>query len=302
MSKLFLLSGFLGSGKTTLLRNLLAWSGDLSDTAILVNEYGQVGIDGELLAQNSVPVTELANGCICCSMRSDLISSLQEIEGLYRPDRIIIEATGLADPYEIRDILAAEQGTKAMDCKVVTVVSADLWECHDMFGPLFFNQLKAADLLLLNKIDLIEDTAIAAYLYEIRQYNPNCPIETTAHCRISPDIFWQLTPQPGQGAKPLISMGDSSLASYSSFAFVSEMPLKRRCFQDFISNLPAMLHRIKGFARLEDEDVFFDYSNGQSTWRPSEKQENTRLTFIGRDIDKQRMLADLQACQLANCQ
>ena len=90
-AQVFLISGFLGSGKTTLIRNIFSWDLDLSDTVVMVNEFGEVGIDGMILGNGPVPVVELTNGCICCSMKAELVQSLREIINLFSPQRILIE-------------------------------------------------------------------------------------------------------------------------------------------------------------------------------------------------------------------
>ena len=104
-AKVVLLAGFLGAGKTTLLKRILSWEGDLSDTVVLVNEFGDVGIDGALLQQAGSDVIELTSGCICCTLAADLIQSLKGIAERFNPKRIMIEATGVADPTSITAVL-----------------------------------------------------------------------------------------------------------------------------------------------------------------------------------------------------
>ena len=96
-----LISGFLGSGKTTLLKRILAWDDDLSGTVVLVNEFGDVGIDGSLLKDSGSDVVELTSGCICCTLGADLRQSLHNIMERFIPSRILIEASGVVDPVSI---------------------------------------------------------------------------------------------------------------------------------------------------------------------------------------------------------
>ena len=104
-TKVIVLAGFLGAGKTTLLQRVLSWETDLSDTAVIVNEFGAVGIDGSLLADACPDIVELTSGCICCSLQVDLNLTLKKIQEQFSPMRIIIEATGVADPRAIVDVL-----------------------------------------------------------------------------------------------------------------------------------------------------------------------------------------------------
>ena len=191
---LLLIAGFLGAGKTTLLRHILRWPGDLSRTAVLVNEFGQIGIDGELLQGFQTPVYELTNGCICCTLQGDLLRTVEEILTKFDPLRLIIEATGVADPFDILGFLKGFRlKSQFSDPKVITVLNADLWPGRDYFGPLFFNQIKAAHLLLFNKVDLLTKEEVPKCLEEVRTVNPVCSIVPTHFCHIDPDVLWTLS-------------------------------------------------------------------------------------------------------------
>ena len=189
--KVILIGGFLGAGKTTLLRHILKWPGDLSKTALLINEFGRVGIDGDLLEGFQTPMVELTNGCICCSIQGDMLKAIEEILDGFHPQRLLIEATGVADPFDIlRFLSTAAVSSRLSPPKVVTVLDADLWEGREYFGPLFFNQIKAADLLLFNKIDLLPKDDIPRCLEEIREINKDCSIIPTYHGQIDPEVLW----------------------------------------------------------------------------------------------------------------
>ena len=141
-AKVVLLAGFLGAGKTTLLKRILSWEGDLSDTVVLVNEFGDVGIDGALLQQAGSDVIELTSGCICCTLAADLIQSLKGIAERFNPKRIMIEATGVADPTSITAVLDQPFIRDVMEHQsTLTVLDADFWEARENFGPLFYRQL-----------------------------------------------------------------------------------------------------------------------------------------------------------------
>ena len=104
-ARILLLAGFLGSGKTTLLKRILSWEADLSDSVVLVNEFGDVGIDGALLKDSGSDVVELTSGCICCTLSADLKLSLEDIWKRFQPKRIFIESSGVADPASIVQVL-----------------------------------------------------------------------------------------------------------------------------------------------------------------------------------------------------
>ncbi|MGE4250037.1 MAG: GTP-binding protein [Parvibaculaceae bacterium] len=176
-----LLTGFLGSGKTTLLRGLLAQPA-MARTALVVNEFGEVGIDHMLLAQSSDNVVEIANGCLCCEVRHDLVHTLF---GLYAGvrngnippfDRIMIETTGLAEPAPILELLAAEEpvARRYRINGVVTVVDLMNAAATLDYHPAAGNQIAAADLICLTKSDLIDPSAFSPLTERIAALNPDC--------------------------------------------------------------------------------------------------------------------------------
>ena len=200
----FLLSGFLGAGKTTLLKRILAWKSDLSDTVVLANEFGDVGIDGDLLKKSGSDVVELASGCICCTLSADLKQSLTRIWEQCKPRRIFIEASGVADPTAILPILMDSPLTDTMMLeKIVTVLDADLWEGREHFGRLFYNQLETAHLILLNKVDQVDKVIVPRYLKEIHEVIPDCQVVPTIRCGIDPATLWTPATPKGLMLKPV---------------------------------------------------------------------------------------------------
>ncbi len=153
-TEVYLLTGFLGAGKTTLLKRLLSLDADLSGTVVIVNEFGDVGIDGLLLKEANSNVVELASGCVCCTLKTDLKVTLERIRSEFNPQRIFIEATGVADPAAIIEVFQDKAFQPTMKIqKVITVLEPDFWASRKNFGLFFLSQLKEADLILLNKID-----------------------------------------------------------------------------------------------------------------------------------------------------
>jgi len=297
-----LIAGFLGAGKTTLLRNILQWPGDLSKTAVLVNEFGKIGIDGELLDGFDSQIIELTNGCICCTLKGDLLKSVKEILDGFHPNRLFIEATGVADPFEILGLLESSQIKKRIgEVKVITVLSGDLWEGREYFGPLFYNQIKAAELLLFNKVDLLPKEDVPRCLQEIRGIKPSCSLVPTHHCRIDPEVFWKLSTKINHETAlylPFVNLDQKSAekAGYTTFAFESSAPFKRDCFSRFIEALPANLYRLKGFALLDDKLFLVNHAGGRTDWQELVKKGTTRLTFVGWEVSENQIIEDLKVC------
>jgi G3E family GTPase len=298
-----LIAGFLGAGKTTLLRRILQWPGDLSRTAVLVNEFGRVGIDGELLQGFQTPVYELTNGCICCTMAGDMVKAVEEILLKYQPLHLFIEATGVADPLEIMLFLhgpVIEPRVKVP--KVVTVLDGDLWEGREFFGPLFYNQIKGADLLLFNKIDLLPAENIPRYLEEVKALNPYCTVLPTEHCLIEPRVLWQPIPAlvrtgeislaPLQGEKH----GNAEELGYLAFAFEEEKPLREACFRQFMKSMPAGLYRIKGYVLLDGRRFFINHVGKKTEWIAMDTHGPTTLAFVGWKIYESEIIDQLKKC------
>ena len=299
---IILIAGFLGAGKTTLLKNILEWPGDLSSTAVLVNEFGKVGIDGELLNGFDTEIVELTNGCICCTMKGDLRKSVKEIMEGFRPSHLFIEATGVADPFEVKDILRSSQLKKHIDSiKIITVVDGDLWEGREYFGPLFYNQIKAAELILFNKVDLLSKEDIPRYLSEVRKINPSCSLVPTHHCQIDSDVLWNpfmKTDQEPEPSFPFVNLIQHSAEEigYVTFSYEDNIPFKRDSFLHFIKSLPIKLYRLKGFALLEDKSVYINHVGGKTEWVELDKKESTRLAFVGWQVSEDQIIKDLQVC------
>jgi G3E family GTPase len=317
---LLLLAGFLGAGKTTLLKRILSWEADLSETVVLVNEFGDIGIDGALLKDSGSDVIELTSGCICCTLSADLHLSLTRLWNRFKPRRILIESSGVADPKSIASVLKAPGLSQYMDHKkTVTVLDADFWEAREVFGPLFYNQLEMADLILLNKIDLAKQEKIPQFLKEIHAVIPGCQVIPTIHCGIDPESLWvAATPKTFQ-LKPIRffhpissnSNTDSSdhhhshqkhdnhtvdASSYVTFSFRDSKIVDETRFKKFIRNLPWEVFRIKGPVRFADRVVMLNFVGGKGEWIPWDGEPETRLAFIGWDINPEEILKQAAFC------
>ncbi|MEO1145674.1 MAG: GTP-binding protein [Cyanobacteria bacterium J06638_22] len=158
-----IITGFLGSGKTTLLNHILSNQDGLK-TAVLVNEFGEIGIDNELIVQSESSddsMVELSNGCICCTINNDLVEAVYRIlEQRDRIDYLVVETTGLADPLPVAlTFLGTELRDLTRLDSIVTVVDAANYSLDLFNSEAAHNQIAYGDILLLNKTDLVEDEA-----------------------------------------------------------------------------------------------------------------------------------------------
>jgi len=298
--KVIVIGGFLGAGKTTLLRHILQWPGDMSKTALLVNEFGKVGIDGELLQGFETPMVELANGCICCTLQRDMLRAVEEILEGYHPERLLIEATGVADPLEVlKFLLDSPLSSRFSEMSVITAVDADLWEGREYFGPLFYNQIRAADLVLFNKVDLLPEDRIPDCLDEIREFNSNCAIIPTYQCRIDPEVFWTLGKNTVSGFHfPRLSESPTTTEAlgFVAFSFEADPSFKESCFRKFVGELPLKLYRLKGHVLLDGKPFFINHVGGKTEWRETGENGSTRLAFVGWQVDPEEFKETLNTC------
>ena len=143
MMNVFLVSGFLGSGKTTLIKHFLnSRMEDIGKTALIVNEVGDIGIDGTLLSGRNVDMIEISSGCICCTLKTDFSDAVQEIHDKVKPDLLIVETTGIAQPGDILDTLCEPplDGYSRLR-SLITVIDADLFKAREVFGSFSIKRL-----------------------------------------------------------------------------------------------------------------------------------------------------------------
>ena len=226
-----LITGPLGSGKTTLLRHILAVQP--GKIAIVMNEFGEIAIDTKVIEGKNVRIAELGGGCVCCSLLGEFEAAVNEIIEKIAPERIVVETTGLAEPealvFNIQEALP--------QCRldgVVSVIDADMLIRFPELGHTTRLQIEGADILLLNKIDLIEPSQIEPLETKLREINPTAAIVRTERCRIDPELLF------GIGRERKIARPEHRhQPEFESFAFTSGKIFSRDCFEDFANGLPA---------------------------------------------------------------
>lgn len=297
------LTGYLGAGKTTLLNRILTDS-HKKRFAVIVNEFGESGIDNELIVDADEEVIEMNNGCICCTVRNDLIRIL---DGLMKRkggfDGIIVETTGLADPAPVAQTFFVDEsvGRRTKLDAIVTVVDAKHVLAELDRAPEAQEQIAFADVLLLNKIDLVTPGEAAAVEARVRRINPYVTIHRTQRCRVD---LSQVLGRDASSLDRILELEPGFLddshdhehdALISSLSLRSPRPVDPARFFAFIRDVtqqygPDML-RTKGilsFANDNDRYVFHGVhmlldGDPQRPWRPNENRES-RIVFIGRNL------------------
>jgi G3E family GTPase len=187
-----IVSGFLGAGKTTLVRHLLHEAQEAGiRLAIVSNEFGELGIDKALLGGSSEVYVELGGGCVCCQLSNELVDTLQMLHERVRPDRIVIETSGVALPFDVHLHLGRDPVRHWVgDDLVVVVVDAEqLRDERDLAGT-FEDQVTSADLLILNKLDLVSPDRLAEIEARLRTIEPEAPLVHAEQGDVDPIILF----------------------------------------------------------------------------------------------------------------
>jgi cobalamin biosynthesis protein CobW len=188
---ILVVSGFLGSGKTTLVRDLLEQAQRAGERlAILTNEFGALGIDEALLRGTTARRVELEGGCICCELSDEMVDELEKLRVEVQPDRIVIETSGAALPYDVQLSLWRPPVSEwAGDDMAAVVVNAEqLAEGRDL-GETFAQQVSAADLLILNQIDRVATASLDALEAQLQEREPEVPIVRACHAQVDPSLL-----------------------------------------------------------------------------------------------------------------
>jgi G3E family GTPase len=307
-------TGYLGAGKTTLLNRILTQPHG-KKYAVIINEFGELGIDDQLVVRADEEVFEMNNGCICCTVRGDLI---RVIGGLMkrkdRFDGMIIETTGLADPAPVAQTFLVDEEVKArtkLDA-IVTVVDARHLLDHIGGGHEVVEQIAFADIILLNKLDLVDEGRRAEVEARVRSLNGFAPIHATRQCDVPLERILD------QGSFDL----DRILASephflehhhhdheseVTSVSFSTERPVVPDRFQAWISGVlreqGADIYRSKGILNVAGSPKRYVFQGVHMQletewglpWRPTDKRDS-RIVFIGRKLDGEALKAGFLAC------
>jgi G3E family GTPase len=293
-----LITGPLGSGKTTLLRHILATRP--AKMAIVMNEFGEIAIDTKVIEGKNVRIAELGGGCVCCSLLGEFEAAVTEIIEKIAPEIIVVETTGLAEPealvFNIQEALP--------QCRldgVVSVIDADMLVRFPELGHTTRLQIEEADILLLNKIDLVDAKQIEPLETKLRKINPSAAIIRTKRCRIDPELLFGIgrerkvtTLEPGS---PIPAIMHKHQPEFESFTFTSDNVFSRDCFERFADTLPANVIRAKGFVRFPDSVQLFNFVAGRWELEPFEA-DRTELVFIGKNIaaEKSTIVHALDEC------
>ncbi|MBK9180987.1 MAG: GTP-binding protein [Acidimicrobiales bacterium] len=266
---LTVLTGFLGAGKTTLLNRILTGSHGRR-VAVLVNDFGSVDVDGDLVVRAEGDVVSLANGCVCCTIRDDLVASvLTVLDRPERPEHVVLEASGVADPMGIVATFNNPGLERLRLDGVLCVVDAEQVFDVEVHRDLKLLQMACADLVVLNKVDLAGPDGVArcrAWLDErfhryrlVESTRGDVPVEVLLGTRLTepgPDdarAGGGASPCPAECPDPAHGHGGNHGAAFGTWTWRSDVPLSAALLRDVAGRLPADVYRAKGIVHTADD-------------------------------------------------
>ena len=246
-------SGFLGSGKTTLVRHLLERAqAEGTRIAVVSNEFGELGIDAALLADSTDDYIELEGGCVCCKLGDELVETLQMLRDTSDPDRIVVETSGVALPYDTlihfwRDPVRHWIGEEA---SVVVIDAQQVAENREIAGT-FEDQVSSADLLLINKMDCVDPSAIEGIERRLRELEPDAPILHSQFGKIDPAVLFPPDPTGRRaGRRSAAAPPAHTHEQFSSEEIAVEAGISPKDCERRLCALGAL--RVKGFVATSD--------------------------------------------------
>ncbi|WP_035177468.1 CobW family GTP-binding protein [Alkalihalobacterium bogoriense] len=295
---IIILNGFLGSGKTTILQSLIQKEQALGHkVGVVMNELGETSIDSFSIPEGT-PMKEMANGCVCCTLQGELSKQLETLVEEYTLDVIFIETTGAAHPVDVMDACTHPLLTSNLWIKaVITVVNAIQWYEQKMsikLKKLLKAQVQYADVIIINKTDLVHEEQHHSVFESLKATNPNAVLLSRSEQELS--TLETLLSRTRRLNEPLEKAHVHDQLHIHTFTVKLPYPLEKQSFLDFIQSLGPNIFRVKGFVQLEGQhDVFlFNYSYESALFEKWPSYCDPVLVFIGENMDKDDILSSLE--------
>ena len=314
-----LLFGFLGSGKTTLVRRILSERGGERPMAVIVNEFGEVGVDGEVIAGNNVNLVELTSGCLCCTLRGSLMSAVEELREKAAVEQIVVEATGVASPGDMLEDLNDSKLAGELDVgPLVTVIDAPKFtRLQEMLGEFYEEQVENADVLVLNKIDLATQEELDQARAAVREINPDAVLlfaergDTDLALLLDgpeSELLAQMKADAGGHPHHGHEHGDDHTHGHEHHddrddhgndyghahahapaeSFVMDAPgeFSRAGLAGAFASMPGNVWRSKGFLTVDGDPSLLQFTMGQLEISSAPARDRPYLVVIGQDLDR----------------
>ena len=306
-----IIGGFLGSGKTSLLTHILSADHGIR-VAVLINDFGEINIDAQLVvAVEGQSTVSLANGCICCTIRDDLLTEVSRLITMETPpEYIVIETSGVSDPAVVAQTFLLDQQHKYVKVEaIISVLDADLSSIPDDYQALARSQVEVADIVVLNKTDLVSAEQLAVMRQYVKQAVPRARMLETTHGRVPVEMFFgvgafEATRRDLDRAEAVNAAHDGGCDSgcrheplapnhgemFTTWTYRTDRPFSLNALQYAVEHLPENIYRAKGKVRLEIDpgERGILQVTGRRSWLKLDgpwhvnEEPVTELVFIGR--------------------
>ena len=287
-----IVSGFLGAGKTTFINKYLPLLDGL--TVVIENEFGQIGLDGQLI-EGDTPVRELRAGCICCTLATSFRDSISELWDKFHPDHILIEPSGIAMLHDVVSACETAREEKGLDFDIsrrITIVSGDVFEDFIEDYPFYLEQVENAGLILLSHIEDMTE-GVDAVAEKLRGYNKDAVIYSGDWRELEGDVLLSLVEaSPRRPAEPVDGQESVDAGQvFGNFAILKPPVLREETPEYILEALKSGEYgdvlRAKGFLTGSGgQRYYIDLTLSGTQWRAVEDDDRRGLVVIGRDLRK----------------
>ena len=277
--KVVFLFGFLGAGKTTLLRRILNAPAPDGALAVIVNEFGDVGIDGALLEDIAETTVELPSGCVCCTLQGPLVEALEDLQDYAQ---VIVEASGVAQPDELVAALGKESSWLTLAPLVTVVDAARFTRLHSSLGLFYGEQVTAADIVVMNKTDLATPEQLAATLATVASLNSEATVIPAEHGDIDGTPLFEGTSRK--------SGGGGSHIHTDAITLTCDKAIDSETLRQTFATLRCPLWRAKGFMEVDGVPSLIQYVPDALEITPA-AGPHRHLVLIGPDLDPDALAA-----------
>jgi G3E family GTPase len=297
MIKVDIVSGFLGAGKTTLIKKILI-EYKKERLVLIENEFGEIGIDGDLIEREGFEVYEISNGCICCIMQRDFVNLILRVIKEFKPERIIIEPTGISILSEVIEVLNKAEFSKLITINsLVTVVDClNYLEQCDLFGEFFEDQIINAKTLILSKSQFVKPEKIEEIVNSLKKLNPEGIIINSSWDKLSFNQISSLTmDEIKMDFKDLFHTEYKPCREneFDTFAIETRKKVSKAELDKILKSLGEPLYgkvlRGKGFLKAEEGLLEFSYTNGQYDILESNFSASGKLCLIGKNLNENEL-------------
>ena len=299
-TQVHLFSGFLGTGKTSAIRSLIAQKPQEEQWLIIVNEFGEIGIDGAVLSDNGIPVAEISGGCLCCTAGGQMSSTVQKMLAQQQPHRLLIEASGLAHAAGVIDELKAPEFRDALTISTVfTIVDPRQFiDPNYATNGLYKDQIGVCDVLVASKIDLCSPEQLAQFRQQAAQlFPPKALVAEVEQAQMQ--LAWLDIPVIEKPRYRIKTLPDNTLGYQSQgFTFPAGRNFDGERITQFFNDLPKLttgLVRAKGVFQVLDTWVWLNWVDGQWGANQVSWRRDSRFELIAQSFDTDEIERRLQA-------